>query len=294
MPAWASLARIAAACRHDPCNIVIRACRLRPTWQPCGLSTPAWSRSQSCLTAPRCLTPLRRPSAPPGMSLQRCRLCGAKQRRRRPASLLGTSRWVPRACSAQAGWCTGPLAILCCTCAAWVKPATHTSLHVDLLCLYNFLYLHLPMQLFTAVDVPALEEGAKSLVKEVKALPKEAREHGEADFIGRVGACARVLQSRCGQSPFASLPCQSKHVGAALTTTASPAAPPIPQTASRAWTSWPRTTWPACRWWATCAPPPCATATGTRCARPPRCAAVAACTASHRKCMRPYASLCIQ
>ena len=123
MPAWASLARIAAACRHDPCNIVIRACRLRPTWQPCGLSTPAWSRSQSCLTAPRCLTPLRRPSAPPGMSLQRCRLCGAKQRRRRPASLLGTSRWVPRACSAQAGWCTGPLAILCCTCAAWVKPA---------------------------------------------------------------------------------------------------------------------------------------------------------------------------
>lgn len=34
-------------------------------------------------------------------------------------------------------------------------------------------------QLFTAVDVPALEEGAKALVKEVKALPKEARDHGE-------------------------------------------------------------------------------------------------------------------
>lgn len=44
------------------------------------------------------------------------------------------------------------------------------------------------LQLFSAVNVAELEEGAKALVKEVKALPKEIKEQGgrQTWCMGRV------------------------------------------------------------------------------------------------------------
>lgn len=41
----------------------------------------------------------------------------------------------------------------------------------------------LTLQLFSAVDVTELEEGAKALVKEVKALPKEIKGQGGVHLL---------------------------------------------------------------------------------------------------------------
>ena len=55
-------------------------------------------------------------------------------------------------------------------------------------CLQNYAAL----ELFTAVNVPELEEGAKAMVKEVKALPKEVKEHG-----GRQRCCSTTAALPC-------------------------------------------------------------------------------------------------
>lgn len=68
--------------------------RRQLTWRPCAPSTPAWSLLPSCLTAPRCWTPLRLPFAPLVTSWQPLLRCGARQRWRRRALPPGMSRWA--------------------------------------------------------------------------------------------------------------------------------------------------------------------------------------------------------